>query len=449
MSRTCLCLFVGLIVCFTAGNVYSQSYMSGTAESLVAVPPPTGNPMLQPMSIAEMGSPDKVFFPQVSNPQAYDTWVKQPFRMHQPDFLKCRGISVGGWIEQGGTLNTRDPADGFNGPIVTNDFADDYQLNQAWIYLVRPADNGGCGFAWGGRVDVTYGTDSRFGTNFGLETNINSPSNSYSLAIPQMYLEFAYNRLSIKLGHFAGILDYEAVPAPANPFYSHSLCYSYTVPQLVTGILGEYKLSDQLVLQAGMTRGWMMWEDMNHHMDVTGGIKWSSPSDLLSLGWAFEYGPQDPLGEQDKFASSLVAQLQMTNRLRWVIVSNVGFTKNACDNGTRDAEWYGINQYFLYKINECLSLNTRFEWLRDDDGTQVTGLGAALPGYNGWAGSGFAGDFFELTMGLNFKPNKNITVRPEVRYDWYNGLPGTGGQRPYGLTRDDQLTLAADVIFSF
>ena len=30
---------------------------------------------------------------------------------------------------------------------------------------------------------------------------------------------------------------------------------------------------------------------------------------------------------------------------------------------------------------------------------------------------GFAGDFYDITYGFNYKPNGNLTVRPEIRYD--------------------------------
>ena len=120
---------------------------------------------------------------------------------------------------------------------------------------------------------MIYGTDWRFGVNNGLEDRINGfDYQKYGLVIPQMYVEFAVNNLSVKLGHFAGILDYEAVPAVRNPFYSHSYCYGYTVPQLVTGLMGEYKLTDQFALQAGFNRGWV---DVRGHQRHAGLHGWS------------------------------------------------------------------------------------------------------------------------------------------------------------------------------
>ena len=137
-------------------------------------------------------------------------------------------------------------------------------MNQMWLYLHRPADTGGCGWAWGGHVDMIYGTDWRFGINEGLEDRINNFDFSrYGLVIPQAYLEVAYNNLSVKLGHFAAILDYEAVPSVMNPFYSHSYGYPYGVPQLLTGILADYKLTERLSVQAALHRGWQKFEDNN------------------------------------------------------------------------------------------------------------------------------------------------------------------------------------------
>ena len=372
-----------------------------------------------------------------------DAWT-----IPQPCFLQNLGIRMGGWLEQGMTFNAQDPADRFNGPVATNDLDSEYQMNQLWLWFDRPADNGGCGFAWGGHVDIMYGTDWRFGINQGLEDRINGfDYQTYGMVIPQFYLELAYNRLSVKLGHFAGILDYEAVPAPMNPFYSHSYSYGYTVPQLVTGVLADYKLTDQFSIQAGFHRGWMKFEDNNDELDFMGGVKWKSWNDRLTLAYAVSAGPQGDDGDRDRFVYSFVAQYQVNKRFKYVFVHNLGTENNALRNGG-DAEWYGINQYFLYTINPCWMAGMRVEWMRDDDGVRIGGPGN-IPGVRAWSGRGFAGDFYEITWGLNWRPNGNWTVRPELRYDWYDGLAGPTGLPFDGGSKDHQLTVGIDAIFSF
>jgi hypothetical protein len=111
------------------------------------------------------------------------------------------------------------------------------------------------------------------------------------------------------------------------------------------------------------------------------------------------------------------------------------------------AEWYGINQYLFYTINDCWKAGARFEWFRDDDGARV---GAVRPG-NPLAAGGFAGNFYDIALGLNWSPHANIMVRPEVRWDWYDGDILAGSNGPFDTDNppgdDDQMLAAIDVIF--
>ena len=377
----------------------------------------------------------------------------QPWKLIDGPCLQAWRISVGGWIEQGITFNAQEPASRFNGPVATNDRHADYQLNQLWAYMVRPTKTDGCGFDIGGRVDMVFGTDWRFGINRGLEDRINGLDQYYGLVLPQFYLEVAVNYLTVKIGHFAGILDYEAVPAILNPFYSHSYSYGYTVPQLVTGLLASYQLTEQWSIDAGFHRGWMMFEDNNENLDFMGGVRWKAPSGRTDLAYAVSVGPQDNAGQQDRFVHSLVLRHRFSPRLQYILVHNLGWENDAvfwAQEGPRDAEWYGINQYFIYTISPKLSAATRIEWLRDDDGVRIAGVGNVVPG-KGWpALPGFAGNFYELTLGLNWRPHTNLLVRPEVRWDWYDGTRNLAGELPFDDgSSDHQFTFATDMIVTF
>jgi hypothetical protein len=167
------------------------------------------------------------------------------WKLPQPESLKKRGIDVGGWVEQGITLNAINPNDRFNGPNGCNDRAGEYQLNQTWLYLAKPTKTDGDGWDIGGRIDLCYGTDWRFGQCNGLETQIDDPNSFYGLVLPQFYGEVAYNNLTVKGGHFATFTSLELIPAPLNFFYSHALlACPYFDPVLVTGMQADYKLDD-------------------------------------------------------------------------------------------------------------------------------------------------------------------------------------------------------------
>ena len=120
--------------------------------------------------------------------------------------------------------------------------------------------------------------------------------------------------------------------------------------------------------------------------------------------------------------------------------------------GGQDVEWYGINQYFLFTLNPTWQANFRFEWLRDDDGARVGGPGGFPPlaALDVYGDGGFAGDFYEFTAGLNWRPHPNAVIRPEVRWDWYEGRTNGAGRQPFNDgASDDQFTAAVDLILTY
>ena len=135
---------------------------------------------------------------------------------------------------------------------------------------------------------------------------------------------------------------------------------------------------------------------------------------------------------------SLVFDYAINDCWQYVIQHDNGWQEE--DGVALDTEWYGINQYLFYTINDCWKAGARFEWFRDDDGTRVAGVRAGNP-----AGGGYVGDFYEISAGLNWTPRTNLTVRPEARWDWFEG---TG--LPYDeQTQDHQFTAGLDAVLVF
>jgi hypothetical protein len=214
--------------------------------------------------------------------------------------------------------------------------------------------------------------------------------------------------------------------------------------------MGKYNVSDQVAVLAGFHRGFYMFEDWNNTLNFQGGAMWTGADGRTSLGYALDVGKNDPAKQSDQYVHSVVFKFQATERLLYVLQNDLGYTNDVAVLGGQDAEWYGINQYFLYTINTKWAAGLRVEWFRDDDGTRVGGLGSF--GFDGWqAPGGYAGNFTAVTLGLNWKPKANVTFRPEVRWDWYDGPPAAGGfPLPFDAgNRDEQFTLAADLIVTF
>jgi hypothetical protein len=51
---------------------------------------------------------------------------------------------------------------------------------------------------------------------------------------------------------------------------------------------------------------------------------------------------------------------------------------------------------------------------------------------------------------LNYHPNANVQFRPEIRYDWYDGLRNGNGNLPYHAgTSNHQWIYSTDMIVQF
>jgi hypothetical protein len=190
------------------------------------------------------------------------------------------------------------------------------------------------------------------------------------------------------------------------------------------------------------------------------GFNWDGGNGL-TVGWNIFFSPNEFINSGPN-ATAITGDL--SNRTVYSLV--IGQTFGCCDEwqyvfqhdaGWQNdasafvagdtAEWYGINQYLFYTMNDCWKAGFRLEWFRDDDGARVTGLRNPT---NAIFGDYFAGDFYEFSAGLNWTPSANLTVRPELRYDWFDGVaaPGNTSALPYDNgTAADQFLVGLDVIY--
>jgi hypothetical protein len=410
--------------------------------------------------------------PAAPAPGAYApcTTCEAPVEECEPWHLFCQkecGWNFYGWASGGIMANAHNPADHFNGPVTFPD-RDYGQFNQLYGVFEKTVDTGGCGWGFGGRVDVLFGSDAFFTQAVGLELhddgaahwNQNAAGNGseYGLALPQFYAEIGYNDWLVKVGHFYTVIGYEVVPAVGNFFYTHAYTMQYAEPFTHTGALAAYKWSDSTTLNLGFVNG---WDNFDREVDTGAailGFSWADDAVGRSLAWNIILSPNETNidgGQSNRNMYSLVFSQNFgcDNEWQYVLQHDYGWQLDGVRGGGATAEWYGLNQYLFYTINDCWKAGARFEWFRDDDGVRVTGLRNQN---NAIFGDGFAGNFFELSAGLNYTPHTNWTIRPEIRYDWFDGVKvadgGTGpaGGGPFrGGTGVDQLIFGFDVIATF
>jgi hypothetical protein len=422
-----------------------------------------------------------------------------PDRLLRFPALERRDLFTYGWIEAGiGANNWGTP---FNGPVTLADRSWQGQLNQLYLIEERVAD-GSHGIDWGCRVDLLLGTDYVFTTarrldawsfqRYGIE-NVASWdfSKDYGLAMPQLYLDLAVRDVTLRFGHFYSILGYEQVPAIGNFFYTHSFSMQFS-PFTFTGFLGSWQPREGVTLYAGIHQGWNnfadpapldgAWAIRNRDAPgagstaaFLGGVDLASGDGRQTLSIMTTSGNEvTPLGPSPADGSlvgnrsllSTVYTNRLSERLTWVFQNDNAWqfhadvTPGNAGQPAGLAQWYSFVNYLFWKFDEHWMGAVRLEYFRDNNGYIVTApiRNQSEPGNAGyWAGD-FAGNFWELTLGVNWYPDANWIVRPEVRYDWFSpDTPATN--RPYGKPlgerinaggdRLDQFYAGCDIIFQF
>jgi len=351
--------------------------------------------------------------------------------------LKDNGWVLGGFTQYG---YQSDPDGAFagNGPFVSQKEYQRFAMNQGYLFVGKTAD-GSKGLGWGFRADLFYGLDGNEGQAFG---NINSgrwdflngwDHGAYEWALPQLYAELAYDKTSVKIGHFYTIVGYEVIPSNGNFFLSRQLTFNNSEPFTHTGALATYKVSDKLSVSggwvAGMDTGFYQFASGNSFL---GGATYTV-DDKTSLIYTMTAGNLGWRG--DGAINSLVVTRKWSDK--WstahqfdVLNSNLTADFNAIpaagtNNGIAQ-DSIGLINYAFYEVNSRVKTGVRGEWYKAD-GTS----------------------YYVYTAGLNVKPTANLTVRPEVRY-----MNSPGNEQIYaGPDFNDKLfnniVYGVDAIFTF
>ncbi len=327
-----------------------------------------------------------------------DCCLGEPFSLSDQLFCEGSAWSVGGWSQ----IGYHDENNG-----LFNNHRGKLNLHQQWLYLEKAAQPNG-GWDWGFRADLVYGVDAPDTQAFG--NTVDGAGNPrgydtgwdhgiYGWAMPQLYGEIASENLSIRMGHFYTKHGYEVVPAPDNFFYSHAFTFFNSEPFTHTGVLATYKVSDNIEAFGGWVLGWDtafdQFDDGNMYLggatvSLNDDVTVYTTSAIGDFGWR----------GSDGYLQSLVIEMQLTEKLEWVVASDVLRVDSTGEDNV------GINQYLFYTVNDCLKLGTRIEWWRTDP--LVRGFGNV--------------SVYEATWGLNYKPHANLVVRPEIRQEWSPGV---------------------------
>lgn len=332
------------------------------------------------------------------------------------------GINVGGWLSFGYTSRSTG---------MFNDQPDQINLHQTWLYAEKVAD-GSEGLDWGFRFDAMYGTDAgdtqAFGNNPGKWDFDNGfdRGGGYGFALPQAYVELAYEDFSVIGGHFYTLLGYEVVPSPDNFFFSHAFTMYNSEAFTHTGVLGSYSGIEGLEIYAGWTAGWDTgFDQYDGGSNFLGGFSYT-PIDQVSVTYIATAGNLGAIGKG--YTHSIVVDTMPIDD----IGLNYVFQSDYVD--VTDFSTIGINQYLMYFPWDEIGFGIRGEWwniFAKDTGGENT-------------------SYYQTTIGTHLKPLPNVIIRPELRWQWSsnagkNPAYGVAGLPVYG----DGVIFGMDVVLTF
>lgn len=317
----------------------------------------------------------------------------------------CNGPEYGGWFSFGWYNHNERLSFDRGDELSFNDLPHNLNLDQAWFYVNKAAEADACGCDWGYRLDLMYGAQGHAAQSFGNDGgtwDVTWDHGSYEWAIPQLYTEVAFRDWNVKFGHFFTPAGYEVVAATGNFFYSHTLTHYNSEPFTHTGVLGTYSANDCLTWYAGWSLGWDTGFDQFGAGNIfLGGFSYEAGDDVTltyiltggNFGWRS--------GNQDGFSHHFVGLFDLSECWQYVIQHDYVATDGTITDNTYENEDKGVSQYLFYTLNDCWKLGGRAEWWKSN---------------NVVAGDDIS--FYNIAGGVNYRPQANLVIRPEVRYDW-------------------------------
>ena len=250
---------------------------------------------------------------------------------------------------------------------------------------------------------VAFQLDMGYGTTGAIINSVNnSPTAQGNFIILQAYGTITVlPQLTLDFGKFYTTAGAEVVPANKNWLYSRSFLF-FNIPLLHTGARANFKVNDQLSLQASLVNGWNDDPDFNAWKTV-GLFATFTASPMAAFTATTYFGKEgaqvaaaDTPGDM-RLLVDVVAALTLSDKLGVNI--NVDYVK-APDNVSANY-FIGAAAMARFVINEHLNVAARGEWGRNHTD------GAPEPNQ----------DLMEGTAMVGIDVGKNFELRPEFRFD--------------------------------
>ena len=333
-------------------------------------------------------------------------------------------------------------------------------------------------FSFGFTFESNYGRNAQFARTFGWDMGwgMNEKDAAKAqhdkdrfLAVPNLaataYVPYGPGFTMIA-GVFGSGIGYEIPPnirAARNPLVSKPYAFIAGPGTVVGALFGTRLMNNEhgiLGIELGPTQGWENMRDNNDSKSLMGALRWRTADMKTWVDYEFIVGNEqnDSTSDVQAPTSRLISadkQFKQHHSLngwhkfddKWSMGAELVYGRQDGDGkrstidvrtgpGFDGAKWWGFNSSVTYKYRPDLSFSVRGEHFSDPDGFVQfpTTFGAR-------------GDYNAISTGLRYDLNGNISIRPEIRYDWFDAREH---DRPYGNGRDrDRLSFMVETLVYF
>jgi hypothetical protein len=364
------------------------------------------------------------------------------------------GFKITGWMY--GTANYNGTNSGttrYNGPLTMND-QEGFYLNQLWINANKALEKD-C-FGWGANLDVFFGNDYLASLSRGFENRRARgwlphwwENQDYGIAIPQAYVDVGTSDYYLRIGHFYTPHGFMVVQAPNNFFNTLPYGFMMTNPFTHFGVQANANVTEQISVMGAIVNGWDALDRPVNSAAFMGGLKYSFKESKGFVSTNLITG-QEPENLGPGYAARTlitnIVDYKPTDKWELVFENNLLWQRNRAGLGTDMS--YSFIPYVFYKINDCWRAGLRYEYFHDPSGF-ISAERVGNPNNGPIISAGpYRGNMQSVSAGLNWAPNasKNLMIRPEVRYDWFQGA----GVQPFNAGNDDhQIMFVLGAILQF
>lgn len=274
----------------------------------------------------------------------------------------------------------------------------EYRLNSDWKFLVQ--------------ADFLYGTDARLYQSGNRFDYMALSKGQYGFALPQLYAGIGTDTFNVIVGKFACPVD--------NPGDAFFFSTSYNPwPYTHMGALATWEPREDVSFSCGWMQGW----DEAIDPDSDSSLIWFGIGKQLTRAIKLSYMMYagNMLGYENTYSHCIILETKLSDKLTCYLEYDFMGLFNGNDENLK--QW-GLNNSFIYEINEKVQAGLRIEYQEELVENQVVSRS-------------------EITLGLSISPFKDCTprhkrsclsacrvmsgelvIRPELRYDNWSGDNG-------------------------